>query len=174
MSIWETEIFQGIKPTAIHVADWRKQLKRWEAENDKAERPQDEITWEHGEREDPETKRTIPYRVVYEYVQVTEESDCSPAKLKMIPTAVYIPVNGEDEIVYLTESPGDPVDVYRRIKERARAEKEQADGIRYRRERVREKSDLAVRMDPSIAEAGMEEADIKEVRRMMKREAGKT
>jgi hypothetical protein len=174
MSFWETEIFQGIKPTAIHVADWRKQLKLWEAENDKAERPQDEIIWEHGEREDPETKRTIPYRIVYEYVAVTEGTETSPAKLKLLPTAVYVPVNGEDEIVYLTESPGDPVDVYRRIKERARAEKEQANGIRYRSKRVREKSDLAAKMDPAIAEAGMDEVDKKVMREMIKNEKGKT
>ena len=174
MSIWETEIFQGIRPTAIHVADWRKQLKLWEAENDKAERPQDEITWEHGEREDPETKRTIPYRVVYEHVAVTEETETSPAKLKLIPTAVYVPVNGEDEIVYLSESPGDPVDIYRRAKEKQRATKEQAKGIRYQSERVRAKSDLAVKMDPAIAEAGMEENDKKVVREMIKNEKGKT
>ena len=174
MSIWENEIFPGVKPMPIHAADWRKQLKLWEAENAAAERPQDEITWEHGEREDPETKRTFPYRVVYEYVQVTDETETSPAKLKLIPTAVYVPVNGDDEIVYLTESPGDPTDIYRRAKEKKRATKEQAKGIRYRSERVREKSDLANKMDPVIAEAGMGEVDKKVMREMIKNEKGKT
>jgi hypothetical protein len=60
MSIWETEIFLGIKPTPIHVADWRKQTDRWERENELATCLVEEIEWEHGTRVEPGTGRIIP------------------------------------------------------------------------------------------------------------------
>ena len=173
MSIWETEIFQGIKPTPVHVADWRKQAMLLDEENEKATCIAEEIEYEHGERTEPETGRTIPYRVVYERVETAAATDSAPAKYKLQPTAVYIPVSEADEIVYLTEGQGDAVEIYRRQKERARADKEQKQGIRYRREEMRKKGDKANKFDLSIATAGAGETDTRVITEMIVGEAGK-
>jgi hypothetical protein len=173
MSIWETEIFQGIKPTPIHVADWRKQAMLLDEENERATCIAEEIEYDHGERTEPETGRTIPYRVVYERIETTPATKSAPAKYDLKPTAVYIPVSEADEIVYLVEGEGDAVDIYRRQKERKRAEKEQKQSIRYRREQMRRKGDKAEKFDLSIAIAGAGETDTRVITEMVVGEKGK-
>jgi len=96
-----------------------------------------------------------------------EVLDVSVPSVERACTGVYVPVNANGDICFNSRGKDDLLAASRRDKERKRKEREEANGIKYRSERLAEKSAMIEDLDMTIALAGAETDEAAEIEEMI-------